>query len=134
MTSLPLVRPGDYVLWHSDVIHAVDQSHNGTSDSSVLYIPVCPLTTKNAEALERQRERFLTGGISPDFGGEDGIGEKGHVGRCEVGAFVEEEERLDRKEGLRAVGLEGWESDAEGLGMGQREVMDRANKGLGFYD
>jgi hypothetical protein len=134
MTSLPLVHPGDYVLWHSDTIHAVDPRHSGNSDSSVLYIPICPLTVKNAEALERQRSRFLAGGIGPDFGGEEGLGEKFHKGRCEVGMFVEEEERLGRKEGLRAMGLEAWDSDAEGLSMGQREVMDRANKGLGFYD
>jgi hypothetical protein len=134
MTSLPRVNPGDYVLWHSDVIHSVDRTHRGTSDSSVLYIPICPLTTKNAEALERQRGRFLTGGVSPDFGGEEGVGEKEHRGRCDVEMFIAEEERVGRKESLRAMGLEMWDSEAEELGVGQREVMDRANKRLGFYD
>jgi hypothetical protein len=41
---------------------------------------------------------------------------------------------VGRKESLRAMGLEMWDSEAEELGVGQREVMDRANKRLGFYD
>jgi hypothetical protein len=76
----------------------------------------------------------LTGGVSPDFGGEEGVGEKEHRGRCDVEMFIAEEERVGRKGGLRAMGLEMWDSEAEELGAGQREVMDRANKRLGFYD
>ena len=42
-------------------IHAVDKTHAGTTDSSVIYIPACPLTETNAEYLKRQREAFLEG-------------------------------------------------------------------------
>lgn len=84
MTHVPQVRPGDYVAWHCDsksgtwqsrtsgglvltfwtAIHAVDKSHAGKDDSSVMYIPACPLTEANAEYLVRQREAFFEG-ISP---------------------------------------------------------------------
>lgn len=46
------------------VIHAVDKTHTGKDDSSVMYIPACPLTEANAEYLVRQREAFFEG-ISP---------------------------------------------------------------------
>lgn len=65
VTSIPKVEPGDQVyctfifyrrritlgfngtsLWlgHCDVVHAVEAQHNGTGDSSVLYIPAVPFT------------------------------------------------------------------------------------------
>lgn len=61
MVHVPTVAPGDYVVWHCDSIHAVDKVHAGKSDSSVLYIPACPLTTQNAAYLARQRKCFLQG-------------------------------------------------------------------------
>ena len=45
-------------------IHAVDRTHAGKDDSSVMYIPACPLTEANAAYLARQRETFYEG-ISP---------------------------------------------------------------------
>ena len=126
MVHAPTVRPGDYVAWHCDTIHAVDKVHAGTSDSSVLYIPACPLTEFNADYLVRQRDKFVKGFPSPDFGG--GVGESEHVGRVRV----EDMEGLVGEEGCRAMGLGQWDSDAEGLSLGEREVLDRANKILGF--
>ena len=61
MVHIRRVQPGDYVVWHCDGIHAVDKIHTGKSDSSVLYIPACPLTERNAEYLVRQRDCFLRG-------------------------------------------------------------------------
>lgn len=127
MVHVPRVQPGDYVSWHCDTIHAVDSIHAGKSDSSVMYIPACPLTVENAEYLKRQREVFLSGAPSPDFGG--GIGEGEHVGR----AMVEDVSAVGGEEGMRGMGLSEWDSQAEGLTSGQREVMDRANKIWGFY-
>jgi len=127
MVHMPTVRPGDYVAWHCDTIHSVDKTHAGTTDSSVLYIPTCPLTEDNAKYLVRQREKFVNGLPSPDFGG--GVGESEHKGRVKA----EELEELVDVEGRRAVGLEAWDADAEGLGAGEREVLDRANTVLGFY-
>jgi hypothetical protein len=107
-------------------IHSVDKKHAGQFDSSVLYIPVCPLTEDNARFLRRQRETFLNGAPSPDFGG--GEGESNHVGR----PTVHELPTMMDSDGLRAVGLMEWDSTASGLTKGQREVMDRANKELNF--
>jgi hypothetical protein len=126
MVHMPRVRPGDYVSWHCDTIHAVDAVHAGKTDSSVLYIPSCPLSVGNAEYLARQRAAFLAGTPSPDFGG--GKGESEHVGR----PGVEDVERVDAQEGLRAFGLKRWDEGAEGLSAGQREVLGRANGILGF--
>ncbi|KAL1590867.1 hypothetical protein WHR41_00312 [Cladosporium halotolerans] len=126
MVHMPRVKPGDYVSWHCDTIHAVDSVHAGKTDSSVLYIPSCPLSVGNAECLARQRSRFLEGTPSPDFGG--GKGESEHVGR----PGVEDVRKVDAEDGMRAFGLKAWDGSEPGLSQGQREVMERANKILGF--
>ena len=64
MVHIPVVEPGDYIAWHCDTIHAVDSVHTGKTDSSVLYIPTCPLTETNADYLGRQREAFQQGAIN----------------------------------------------------------------------
>lgn len=128
MIHVPRVNPGDYVAWHCDTVHAVDRIHAGHADSSVMYIPACPLTVSNAEFLARQRECFINGTSCPDFGG--GKGESEHVGR----PGVEDVRAVNEVEGMQAFGLREWDSSAADLTYGQREVMDRANKILGFYD
>jgi hypothetical protein len=128
MIHMPTVRPGDYVAWHCDTIHSVDKIHAGKSDSSVLYIPTCPMTEDNANYLVRQRENFVNGTSSPDFGG--GVGESEHLGRIKA----EDMQQLVGDEGCRAMGLKEWNSDAAGLGPGERVILDRVNKILGFYD
>lgn len=70
MVPIPRVEPGDYVFWHcgacvwhqylavrccmtatgsklthTEGIHAVEPVHNGTTDSSVLYLAACPLAS-----------------------------------------------------------------------------------------
>ncbi|WPH04843.1 Hypothetical protein R9X50_00774000 [Acrodontium crateriforme] len=126
MVHIPHVQPGDYVSWHCDTIHAVDKTHAGKSDSSVMYIPACPLTVNNAEFLVKQRSAFLNGTPCPDFGG--GVGESMHVGRPGVDAI----EKVNANEGMQAFGLKAWDSNAEGLSSGQRKVMQEANFILGF--
>lgn len=127
MVHVPHVKPGDYVAWHCDTIHSVDKVHNGAGDSSVMYIPACPLTEDNAKFLARQRSCFIDGTPCPDFGG--GEGESKHVGRPDPKDVASDGET----EGLRAFGLQEWDSTAPGWNAGQREVMNRANKVLGFY-
>ncbi|OJD35697.1 uncharacterized protein BKCO1_1500088 [Diplodia corticola] len=127
MVHVPRVRPGDYVSWHCDGIHAVDSRHAGAADSSVLYIPACPLTEANAAYLARQRDCWTRGVPSPDFGG--GEGESRHVGRPSAEQVAE----MAGREGRRAWGLEAWDSTVEGLLPGQRAVLDRANEVLGFH-
>jgi len=57
------------------------------------------------------------------------VGESKHVGR----PLVEDVASMTDVEGMRAFGLEAYDSTAPGLTGGQREIMDRANKLLGFY-
>jgi hypothetical protein len=130
MVHMPEIRPGDYVAWHCDQIHAIDKHHESTADSSVLYVPTCPLTTQNAEFLARQRQAFLEGLPCPDFGG--GAGETDHIGR--PGPEDVEEASQGKDAGMIAFGLQEWDSSAAGLSEAQRELFDRANKVLGFYD
>ena len=152
MTSIPTVRPGDYVAWHCDTIHAVDRLHKGTSDSSVLYIPACPLTEANAEYLVRQREAWWEGLPGPDFPGggaqtAKGMGmsmapnesetegsentapkgEADFLGGLSVDAAME----AIRGDGARAMGLQKWEEGLE-KDEGVRGVLRRANTILGF--
>ena len=70
----------------------------------------------------------MNGWPCPDFGG--GVGESQHVGK----PGVQDVEKVNAGDGMQAFGLKAWESDEVGLSSGQREVMDRANKILGFYD
>lgn len=118
MLHVPRVQPGDYVAWHCDSIHGVDQVHAGESDSSVLYIPACPLTEKNAQYLVRQRDAFLEGTPGPDFPG--GKGESEHVGR--VGS--PEVSSQGGLEAERAMGLRKWPEESDFFG--------RINGALGF--
>ncbi|CZR55132.1 related to DUF1479 domain protein [Phialocephala subalpina] len=121
MVSVPDVRPGDYVAWHCDTVHAVDRIHSGKGDSSVLYIPVCPLTEANARYLGIQREAFESGTPGPDFPG--GAGESQHVGRMKRGDI----EKAGGEEGLRAMGLGSWEAAMER----ERDSVRIANDILG---
>ncbi|KAI1051876.1 hypothetical protein LB506_003710 [Fusarium annulatum] len=116
MVHVPEIRPGDFVAWHCDTIHSVDKVHAGTADSSVMYIPICPITTQNAEYMVRQREAFLRGTPGPDFPG--GAGESGHVGRGT-------EEMLGGA-ARRAMGLSALRTE------GEDEVVREANRILGF--
>ena len=116
MVHIPRVRPGDYVVWHCDAIHAVDKTHAGKTDSSVLYIPACPLTELNARYVARQRNAFLEGTPGPDFPG--GKGESEHIGRMT-------REDISKHGGVnaeRAMGLAAFPGD--GILEGMNEILD----------
>jgi hypothetical protein len=106
-------------------IHAVDKIHQGSTDSSVLYIPACPLTERNAQYLARQRETFLQGTPGPDFPG--GPGESKHVGRPKADHVA----NIAGKDAIQALGLEAWSNDRPVLD-GERRMLRRANEVLGF--
>ncbi|OIW26860.1 DUF1479-domain-containing protein [Coniochaeta ligniaria NRRL 30616] len=125
MVHVPDVRPGDFVVWHCDTMHAVDKKHNGTSDSSVLYIPVCPTTEESAKYVARQRATFLEGTPAPDFPG--GIGESQHVGR----PTEEYVRRCATPVGLQSFGLDKLVA-ADGETQGGVEAIRKANLALGF--
>ncbi|KND86824.1 Uncharacterized protein YbiU [Tolypocladium ophioglossoides CBS 100239] len=126
MVHVPNIKPGDFVAWHCDTIHAVDKLHTGGGDSSVLYIPVCPVTDINAAYLARQRAAFRAGTPGPDFPG--GEGEARHVGRPSEEAL---RRWADGGAGRQAFGLERLAARGGAL-PGEREVVARANGILGF--
>ncbi|KAJ6441050.1 DNA ligase [Purpureocillium lavendulum] len=125
MVHVPNIKPGDFVAWHCDTIHSVDKVHAGKSDSSVLYIPVCPVTDINAAYVARQRAAFRAGTPGPDFPG--GEGESRHVGRPSEEAL----RGWTDGAGRQAFGLERLAVRDAAL-PGEREVVERANGILGF--
>ncbi|KAL3965650.1 hypothetical protein ACCO45_002654 [Purpureocillium lilacinum] len=125
MVHIPKMHPGDFVAWHCDSIHAVDKQHIGKDDSSVLYIPVCPLTQSNAEYLARQRDTFRRGTPAPDFPGDEGESE--HVDRPSEDML----KTCTNTMGRQAFGLDRL-ALAEGASPGEQKVVQRANKILGY--
>lgn len=94
LCSIPLMQPGDTVFWHSDVIHAVEDAHNGSGWSNVMYIAALPACAKNAAYLARQLPAFLDGNSPPDFPadhfevdfhGRAGVAELTALGRRQLG-------------------------------------------------
>jgi Protein of unknown function (DUF1479) len=121
MVSMPKVEPGDFVAWHCDTIHSVDKEHQGTGDSSVLYIPACPMTPPNVEFLTRQRQAAVAYSPPPDFPDAGGRGELGFQGAVDWNSLA--------SDGLRAMGLGSrkWEVK-EHMTEGERKVIEAANK------
>ncbi|MCG8419689.1 MAG: DUF1479 domain-containing protein [Proteobacteria bacterium] len=98
LVSIPRVYAGDTVWWHPDLIHAVENTHNGTGYSNVMYIAAAPWCSKNAAYLQEQKSAFLRGESSPDFAAE-------HV---EV-EYPDRARRDDLTElGLRQMGFVPW--------------------------
>ncbi|KAK0617995.1 hypothetical protein B0T17DRAFT_591915 [Bombardia bombarda] len=140
LVAIPPLEPGDYVLWHPDLVHVVDGPHvgitrttaapaaaatspfekNEDSGSAAMYLPACPLTQTNALYLSRQRKAFLLGCPAPDFSG--GRGESSHAGR----AGVQDVNDAGGDEGLRAMGLLPWDEE-DAADDAEREVLAVAN-------
>ncbi|KFG87344.1 DUF1479 domain protein [Metarhizium anisopliae] len=125
MVHVPKIKPGDFVAWHCDTIHSVDKVHGGRGDSSVMYIPVCPVTDINAAYIARQRQAFRDGTPGPDFPG--GEGESRHIGRPTEDMLRSWTNDLGRQ----AFGLDKIEV-RDGASPGERDVVERANVTLGF--
>ncbi|KAI0837602.1 DUF1479-domain-containing protein [Hypoxylon sp. FL0890] len=132
MMPIPRVEPGDYVMWHPDTVHAAERIHTGTADSSVIYVPACPLTQTNALYLARQRKAFLLGHPAPDFaesGGSPRPGERDYMGR----PGVQDVNDAGGEEGLRSMGLLPWDDKKETTSAVERELLRQAN-GILFPD
>jgi hypothetical protein len=82
LVSIPVVEPGDTVWWHSEVVHAVEDRHDGSGYSNVMYIGAAPWCDKNTAFLERQAPAFLSGRSCPDFAPRDY--EVDFVGRARI--------------------------------------------------
>ncbi|KAM7206769.1 Protein of unknown function (DUF1479) domain containing protein [Rhypophila sp. PSN 637] len=151
LISIPPLNPGDYVIWHPDLVHAVGGSPSNTAPSTlyyrppphlrndthsrlsrtVLYLPACPLTQTNALYLSRQRKAFLLGYPGPDFD-VAGYTRSGSMGplrderRHSSRASVQTVNDTGGDDGLRAMGLLPWdEEDAESDA--ERRVLEMAN-------
>jgi hypothetical protein len=109
------------------VVHEVDKFHPGTRDSSVAYNGCVPLCPYNLENLLEMRSSFLGVKVPKDF-------EKYEHGELEA----EHDDTGARRdavlsvEGLKALGLEPFDENEEGLSAGQREMRKLANQRLGF--
>lgn len=121
MVPAPQVEPGDYVAWHCDALHSVDKEHQGTGDSSVLYIPATPLCEMNVEYLLKQREAALQYSPPWDFPGAGGQGERGFNGAINWSSL--------NSEGLQAMGMgsKQWQIK-ENMSEGEKNAIRRGNE------
>ncbi|KAK4193455.1 hypothetical protein QBC35DRAFT_371986 [Podospora australis] len=125
LVPVPRLEPGDYLIWHPDLIHIIESSSHSEENSvaaaaSVMYLPACPLTQTNALYLSRQRKSFLLGVPPPDFGG--GRGESNFAGR----PGVQDVSEAGGEEGLRATGLLPFDEEESDCDF-EREVLAMAN-------
>lgn len=120
LISLPPLQPGDYLVFHPDTIFAPQPS-----PSTVMSLPICPLTRTNALYLLRQRKAFLLGQPPPDFQQTS----RDHDSRWAGRLGVQEISDTGGVEALRAMGLAPWdEDDVEGIM--EAEVLEDANNVL----
>ncbi|KAL5318853.1 hypothetical protein ACEPPN_013920 [Leptodophora sp. 'Broadleaf-Isolate-01'] len=126
IVSAPKAAPGDYAFWHCDMVHKVEESHEGTTDSSVAYIPVVPLCGYNISNIVEQRKAFLEGIPPPDMPSRHGEEEeKNHADRGRP-------EDILTIEGKRIMGLEPFDLGEEGITPGQFAIRSLANEALGL--
>ena len=126
MVGIPPVKPGDYVFWHCDLVHEVDRLHPGTTDSSVSYNACVPLCPYNLENLLKMRHAFQNAIPPSDFANYE---------YPELECDQEHGAKMENvlsKAGRRALGLEPFDVDEEGLTSGQRAMRVLANERLGF--
>lgn len=103
----------------------MDFEHKGKADSSVLYIPICPITETNAKYVVRMREAWRNGTPGPDFPG--GKGESMHTDRPKEDFLLS----VTNDDGLASVGLAPLAAPVDGS-EGEKEVVRRANSILSF--
>ncbi len=71
LISIPKMMPGDTIWWHPDVVHAVEEKHQGTNYSNVIYVGATPYCKKNIDYIKKQSKKFIEGKSPPDFAPED---------------------------------------------------------------
>ncbi len=71
LCSIPTMQPGDTIWWHPDVVHAVEDKHQGLGYSNVIYMGAAPRCEKNMAYLAKQASAFLNGESAPDFAAEN---------------------------------------------------------------
>jgi hypothetical protein len=98
LCTIPEMQVGDSIWWHGDLVHAVEDEHNGKESSNVIYIGAAPYCEKNVSFLDAQAKCFMVGKSSPDFAAEDY--ELDFKGRSRISDLSE----LGKKQ----MGLEAW--------------------------
>ena len=71
LVSIPKMKPGDTIWWHPDVVHAVEEKHQGKNYSNVIYVGATPYCKKNIDYIKKQSKKFIEGKSPPDFAPED---------------------------------------------------------------
>ena len=71
LISIPKMNPGDTIWWHPDVVHAVEEKHQGKNYSNVIYVGATPYCKKNIDYIKKQSKKFIEGKSPPDFAPED---------------------------------------------------------------
>ncbi|KAI5467295.1 hypothetical protein BGZ63DRAFT_410303 [Mariannaea sp. PMI_226] len=121
LVNIPRLEPGDYLVWHCDAVYALDRLRRpDLPETTIMYLPACPLTQTNALYLARQRKAFLLGHPGPDFGGV--FGESART----ASAGVQEVGEAGGVDALRAMGLLPWDEE-EAMDDREQEVLEMAN-------
>ncbi|GKT91643.1 DUF1479 domain protein [Colletotrichum tofieldiae] len=68
LVRIPPVRPGDYVVWHPDMVYGVDRVPPSSAPATIMYIPACPLTQTNALYLAVSGKRFSSASRAQTLG------------------------------------------------------------------
>ncbi len=71
LISIPKMYPGDTIWWHPDVVHAVEEKHQGKNYSNVIYVGATPYCKKNIDYIKKQSKKFIEGKSPPDFAPEN---------------------------------------------------------------
>ncbi len=87
LVSIPKMKPGDTIWWHPDVVHAVEEKHQGKNYSNVVYVGATPFCKKNIDYIKKQSKKFIEGKSPPDFAPEDY--EVNYKGRVKVNDLSE---------------------------------------------
>lgn len=127
IVSAPQVNPGDYMYWHVDLVHEVEDQHNGLQDSSVFYNAAIPLCPYNIENMLIQRKSFRDAVPPPDFYLDLGGPFEVEGVHANHGA---REENIISLSGRRALGLEEFDENEAGITVGQKQVRKMANEAI----
>ncbi|RFU25068.1 hypothetical protein B7463_g11271, partial [Scytalidium lignicola] len=116
--SVQKVHPGDYMFWHTDLAHEVEDENNGPSDSSVIYVPNVPLCPYNIQNMLNHRKAFREVVSPPDYVRDFGGPYEYEREHEDHGARVE---NILTVEGKRALGLVQFDENEPGITEGQKK-------------
>lgn len=126
--NIPYADEGDYIFWHCDVAHEVDNVHNGDNVSSVFFNALCPLVPYNVDNMLATRSSFLKVTPPRDFAKDKA---RTMVSECDFpGEHGAEKKNILTDVGLRALGFKEFDSEEEGLTPGQIKIREFANKAM----